>query len=114
MRIGGPKEIKLDEHRVGATPGTVRELVAQGHQVFVERDAGAGLNLNDEAYRSVGATALDTADEIYERAQLIVKVKEPQPVEWKRLRADQILFTYLHLAADPEQTQGLIHSGCTD
>lgn len=113
MRIGIPREIKLDEHRVAATPATVREFLAQGHEVFVEKDAGVGLSLTDEAYQSAGATVLDTADEIFDRAQMIVKVKEPQSSEWKRLRSDHILFTFLHLAVDPEQARGLMSSGCT-
>lgn len=112
MRIGVPKEIKLDEHRVGATPASVREFCAGEHEVFVEKNAGEGLGISDEAYRSAGAVVLDTSEEVFERAQMIIKVKEPQPIEWKRLREDHILFTYLHLAADPAQTRGLMASGC--
>ena len=113
MRIGVPKEIKNNEFRVGLTPGSVREYVANGHKVFVETNAGAGINASDKDYRAAGATILKTADEVFAKSDMIVKVKEPQPVEWKKLRPDQILYTYLHLAPDPAQTKGLIASGCT-
>src|SRR4051812_2728024 len=113
MRVGVPREIKLDEYRVGATPASVREYCAHGHEVIVETDAGAGLGIADDIYRAAGATILDNAEEVFARADMIVKVKEPQPAEWTRLRPGQILFTYLHLAADPEQTKGLLQSGCT-
>ncbi|HXL27774.1 MAG TPA: alanine dehydrogenase, partial [Bradyrhizobium sp.] len=113
MRVGVPKEIKVQEYRVGLTPGTAREYVAAGHSVVVETNAGAGIGATDEAYRKVGAKIADTAAEIFASADMIVKVKEPQAGEWSRLREGQILFTYLHLAPDPEQTKGLIDSGCT-
>jgi alanine dehydrogenase len=111
MRIGVPKEIKNHEYRVGMTPAAVRELTSRGHEVFVETMAGDGIGLGDEAYTRVGAKILKTADEVFATADMIVKVKEPQPVEIKRLRAGQTLFTYLHLAPDPEQTKGLLDSG---
>jgi alanine dehydrogenase len=111
MRIGVPKEIKNHEYRVGLTPGAVRELTARGHAVFVETMAGEAIGLHDDHYKRVGATILPNADEVFATAEMIVKVKEPQPVEIKRLRKGQTLFTYLHLAPDPEQTQGLLESG---
>jgi alanine dehydrogenase len=111
MRIGVPKEIKNHEYRVGMTPAAVRELTARGHDVFVETQAGAGIGLDDAAYTRVGAKILPNADEVFAQADMIVKVKEPQPVEIKRLRPGQVLFTYLHLAPDPEQTKGLLDSG---
>ena len=111
MRIGVPKEIKNHEYRVGMTPAAVRELTARGHEVFVETHAGAGIGLEDDSYTRVGAKILPNADEVFAAADMIVKVKEPQPVEIKRLRAGQVLFTYLHLAPDPEQTKGLLDSG---
>src|SRR5262249_50386069 len=95
----------------GMTPSAVRELTARGHEVFVETKAGDGIGLFDEAYTRVGAKILGTADDVFAGADMIVKVKEPQPVEIKRLRAGQTLFTYLHLAPDPEQTKGLPDSG---
>lgn len=113
MRIGVPKEIKTHEYRVGLTPGAVREYVAAGHAVFVETKAGEGIGASDELYRLAGATIIATAREVFAAAEMIVKVKEPQPSEWAQLREDQILFTYLHLAADPEQARGLMKSGCT-
>src|ERR1700733_2613086 len=112
MRVGVPKEIKVHEYRVGLTPGTVREYVAAGHSVVVETDAGAGIGATDETYRKAGASIADTAAEIFASADMIVKVKEPQAREWILLRKGQILFTYLHLAPDPEQAKGLIDSGC--
>src|SRR5271170_2647716 len=111
MRIGVPKEIKNHEYRVGMTPAAVRELTARGHEVFVETQAGEGISLHDEMYKKVGAKILPNADEVFASADMIVKVKEPQPVEIKRLRKGQVLFTYLHLAPDPEQTKGLLDSG---
>jgi alanine dehydrogenase len=111
MRVGVPKEIKNHEYRVGMTPSAVRELTARGHEVFVETQAGSGIGLDDAAYTRVGAKILPNADEVFAKADMIVKVKEPQPVEIKRLRAGQVLFTYLHLAPDPEQTKGLMESG---
>jgi alanine dehydrogenase len=111
MRIGVPKEIKNHEYRVGMTPAAVRELTSRGHEVFVETMAGDGIGLSDENYTRVGAKILKTADEVFDAADMIVKVKEPQPVEIKRLKPKHTLFTYLHLAPDPEQTKGLIDSG---
>ena len=111
MRIGVPKEIKNHEYRVGLTPTAVRELTAHGHTVFVETMAGDAIGLSDELYKRVGATILPDADEVFGTADMIVKVKEPQPVEIKRLRKGQTLFTYLHLAPDPHQTKGLLESG---
>ncbi|HEX2887836.1 alanine dehydrogenase [Vineibacter terrae] len=113
MRIGVPKEIKVHEYRVGLTPASVREYVAMGHEVLVETQAGAGIAAGDDDYRAAGARIVATAPEVFAAAEMIVKVKEPQPSEWTQLRADQILFTYLHLASDLEQTRGLIASGCT-
>ncbi|PZQ59161.1 MAG: alanine dehydrogenase [Sphingomonas taxi] len=113
MRIGVPKEIKNHEYRVGLTPGAVREYVAHGHEVIVQSGAGAGIAADDAAYRAAGAGIVDTAEEVFATAQMIVKVKEPQPGEWVQLREDQILFTYLHLAPDPEQARGLQASGVT-
>lgn len=113
MRVGVPKEIKLYEFRVGLTPDAVRELVAAGHEVLVETDAGGGIDASDEAYEAAGAEVVDTAAEIFARSQLIVKVKEPQASEWVQLHEGQILFTYLHLAADTKLTRGLLESGCT-
>lgn len=113
MRVGCPKEIKNHEYRVGLTPGAVREYVAHGHEVIVETKAGAGIGADDDAYRAAGAKIVATAREIFEKADMVVKVKEPQPSEWAQLRDGQILYTYLHLAPDPEQTKGLLHSGVT-
>ena len=112
MRVGVPKEIKTHEYRVGLTPGAVREYVHAGHDVVVETGAGAGIGAGDDVYRTAGARIAATAAEIFSTADMIVKVKEPQPGEWVQLRPGQILFTYLHLAADPEQARGLIASGC--
>ena len=113
MRVGVPKEIKNHEYRVGLTPGAAREYVARGHEVLVETGAGAGIAADDAAYVAAGATILPTAQEVFAQAEMIVKVKEPQPNEWVQLREDQILFTYLHLAPDPEQAKGLMASGVT-
>jgi alanine dehydrogenase len=113
MRIGVPKEIKDLEFRVGLIPGAVRELVGQGHEVIVETRAGAGVGYDDEAYRAAGANIVYDAETVFNRAELIVKVKEPQPVECKRLREGQLLFTYLHLAPDRLQAELLMASGCT-
>ena len=112
MCVGVPREIKVQEHRVGLTPMAVREYVHAGHEVLVEAGAGAGIGADDAAYGASGARVVASAAEIYAAANLIVKVKEPQPAEWKMLRAGQIIFTYLHLAPDPQQAQGLIDSGC--
>ena len=111
MLVGVPKEIKNNEFRVGLTPPSVHELATRGHQVLVQAGAGAGIGLADEDYRAAGATIVDTAPEIFARAEMIVKVKEPQPQECAMLRPGQILYTYLHLAPDPEQTAALVKSG---
>ena len=111
MLIGVPKEIKTHEYRVGLVPGSVRELAHHGHQVLVETGAGAAIGFDDHAYAAAGARILADAAAVFAAAELIVKVKEPQPPELALLRRDQILFTYLHLAADRELTQGLIRSG---
>lgn len=113
MRIGVPKEVKVHEYRVGLTPGSVRELAAHGHAVLVERDAGAAIGFADADYKAAGARIAADAAEVFATAELIVKVKEPQPHEWARLRAGQILFTYLHLAPDPAQAKGLMASGAS-
>ena len=113
MRVGVPSEIKVHEYRVGLTPGAVREYVAHGHQLVVQSGAGAGIMASDDAYRAAGAEIAATAAEIFAGCDMIVKVKEPQPSEWILLRPGQLLFTYLHLAPDPEQAKGLIASGCT-
>ena len=111
MRVGVPKEIKNHEYRVGMTPPAVRELTSRGHEVFVETLAGEGIGLHDDMYARVGAKILKSADEVFASADMIVKVKEPQPAEIKRLKPGQVLFTYLHLAPDPEQTRALLASG---
>jgi alanine dehydrogenase len=110
MRIGVPKEIKVHEYRVGMAPFSVREAVERGHQVVVQTGAGAGISADDDEYRSAGATIAATAEEVFAASDLIVKVKEPQAGERKLLRPGQILFTYLHLAPDPQQTKDLIAS----
>jgi len=111
MHIGIPREIKADEYRVGLTPAGVRELTRQDHEVSVETAAGASIGFADADYVAAGARIAGTAAEVFATADMIVKVKEPQRVEYERLRPGQVLFTYLHLAADPEQTRGLVHSG---
>ncbi|MEQ1939151.1 alanine dehydrogenase [Mesorhizobium sp. CN5-321] len=111
MRVGCPREIKNHEYRVGLTPGSVREYVAHGHEVLVETGAGAGIGADDNAYRAAGAQIAKTAADVFAKSDMIVKVKEPQPGEWAQLREGQILYTYLHLAPDPEQTKGLLASG---
>nr|CAD6606516.1 alanine dehydrogenase [Rhizobium sp. Khangiran2] len=113
MRVGCPKEIKNHEYRVGLTPAAVREYVAHGHEVLVETKAGAGIGADDSAYVAAGARIARSAQEVFETADMVVKVKEPQPQEWTQLREGQILYTYLHLAPDPEQAQGLLASGVT-
>ena len=113
MRIGVPTEIKNREFRVGLVPDSVKELTARGHSVLVQSGAGAGIGSDDDAYRAVGAEIAPDAAAVFANSDMIVKVKEPQEVEWKMLRSDQILFTYLHLAPDPAQTIGLMESGCT-
>ncbi len=110
MIVGVPKEIKAQEHRVGLVPASVREFTAHGHQVLIETGAGAGINYTDDDYSASGAEICKTAAEIFKRADMIIKVKEPQPNECKMLREGQVLFTYLHLAADMEQAKGLIDS----
>ncbi len=111
MRIGVPKEIKNHEYRVGLTPASVRELVARGHSVQVQADAGTAIGLSDEQYVAAGAKLGNTAQEIFAGAEMIVKVKEPQPQECAMLREGQVLYTYLHLAPDPQQTAALVKSG---
>jgi alanine dehydrogenase len=113
MKIGCPKEIKPQEFRVGMTPGAVHEAVAHGHSVIVETNAGTGAGFSDADYAAAGAKIVGTADEVFAGSDMIVKVKEPQPVERARLREGQLLFTYLHLAPDPEQTADLLKSGVT-
>ncbi|MEO8811695.1 MAG: alanine dehydrogenase [Caulobacteraceae bacterium] len=113
MRIGIPKEIKTLEFRIGATPGVVQRLCREGHEVFVEAGAGAGIGLADTVYADVGAKILPDAKAVFAAAEMIVKVKEPQPEEIARLEPRHILFTYLHLAADPDQARGLMASGAT-
>lgn len=113
MIVGVPKEIKSQENRVGLVPGSVREIIRAGGTVLVEKNAGVGIGIMDDDYVAAGARIINTADEIFDSAELIVKVKEPQPVECKRLRRDQTLFTYLHLAPDPQQTRLLKESGVT-
>ena len=113
MYIGVPKEIKDSEFRVGVTPGSAREYIAHGHEVFVQSGAGEGIGAGDDVYSAIGAKIIDSAEEVFERADMIVKVKEPQSQEWAMLRENQILYTYLHLAPDAAQTKGLLDSGCT-
>ena len=112
MLIGVPKEIKNHEYRVGLTPASVRELCAHGHRVLVELDAGAAIGLADAQYLAAGAEMVATPEEVFARAEMVVKVKEPQPHECRWLRPGQTLFTYLHLAPDPEQTRLLLESEC--
>ncbi|MEM6902660.1 MAG: alanine dehydrogenase [Pseudomonadota bacterium] len=113
MRVGCPKEIKNHEYRVGLTPAAAREYVHHGHEVLIETTAGAGIGANDEAYQDAGATIVDSASEVFAKSDMVVKVKEPQKAEYQQLRPGQILYTYLHLAADKLQTEGLMASGCT-
>lgn len=112
MLIGVPKEIKNFEYRVGLVPGSVRELIAHKHEVIIEKGAGEKIGFDDQAYERVGARIVDTAEAIYQQAEMVIKVKEPQPRECQMLRKDQLLFAYLHLAIDPEQTKLLQDSGC--
>lgn len=112
MLLGVPKEIKNYEYRVGLIPGSVRELIGNGHQVMIQKGAGEKIGFEDSAYQNVGALIANTADEIYAKADMIIKVKEPQAQECKMLRENQVLFTYLHLAPDPEQAKLLQKSGC--
>ena len=111
MRIGVPKEVKIHEYRVGLTPASVRELTARGHQVVVQAEAGDAIGLTDEQYRQAGAEIVTEAAEVFAGAEMIVKVKEPQPAECRMLRPGQILYAYLHLAPDPVQTKALVESG---
>ena len=112
MRIGVPKEIKVHEYRVGLVPASVRELVHNGHDVIIEQDAGVGVGFEDADYEAIGAEILPAEADVFKTADMIIKVKEPQATEISMLRPDQILFTYLHLAAERDQTQGLVDSGC--
>lgn len=113
MLVGVPKEIKPQENRVGLVPSSVREIIRAGSHVLVEKSAGLGIGISDDDYRAAGAEVVDSADDVFAKADLIVKVKEPQPIECKRLREGQTLFTYLHLAPDPQQTRLLMESGVT-
>ncbi len=113
MLIGIPKEIKRHEYRVGMTPASVREAIRHGHTVLVETQAGDGIGCNDDDYRRAGATLAGDAAEVFARADMVVKVKEPQPAELAQLRSGQLIFTYLHLAPDPAQARGLLDAGCT-
>ncbi len=113
MKIGCPTEIKPQEFRVGLTPNAAREAIAHGHQVLVQTGAGAGSGFPDEDYLAAGAELADTAEQVFAQADMIVKVKEPQAGERAMLREGQVLFTYLHLAPDPDQTHDLLNSGCT-
>ncbi|MEE3080356.1 MAG: alanine dehydrogenase [Bdellovibrionota bacterium] len=113
MRIGVPKEIKNNENRVGLVPGGVRQLVMDGHELFVEKNAGVGIGISDEMFINAGATILETLEDVFEKSEMIIKVKEPQPREIALLRPHHILYTYLHLAADTELTKGLMESGST-
>ena len=110
--VGVPKEIKNHEYRVGLIPTSVKQFVREGHEILVQKDAGLGSGFTDEDYKAVGAKIIDSAKEIFSSASMIVKVKEPQIAELAMLRKEQILYTYLHLAPDPEQTKGLLASGC--
>ena len=113
MKIGVPKEIKNHEYRVGMTPSSVREAVSHGHSLIVQTNAGEGIGATDDEYRAAGASIMDDPKDIFAVAEMIVKVKEPQAAERAMLREGQILFTYLHLAPDPEQTKDLVNSGAT-
>lgn len=113
MRVGCPKEIKNHEYRVGLTPGAVREYVAHGHEVLIETKAGTGIGADDASYIAAGAKIVGSAKDVFEKTDMVVKVKEPQQSEWAQLREGQLLYTYLHLAPDPEQTKGLLASGVT-
>ena len=113
MLIGVPKEIKNHEYRIGLTPSGARELISHGHKVMVQHDGGKSIGLTNEMYLKAGAEIVASAEEIFARADMIIKVKEPQPVECKMLRPGQLLYTYLHLAPDPERTKALVASGCT-
>lgn len=112
MIVGVPKEVKTQEYRVGLTPFSAKELICHGHDVIVEHDAGIGIGFDDNAYEAVGAKVVSTAADVWAKADMIVKVKEPQPSEFPLIRKNQVLFTYLHLAPDPKQADALIDSGC--
>ena len=112
MIIGVPKEIKPSEYRVGITPSTASRLIEENHTVLIQKNSGEGIGATDDDYKKVGADVIDSPEEIFKRSDMIVKVKEPQEIEWKMLKEDQIIFTYLHLAADPNQAKGLIDSKC--
>lgn len=111
MKIGVPKEIKTHEYRVGLVPSSARELASLGHEVYIEKGAGEGIGCKDADYLAAGANIVGSADDVFQIADMIVKVKEPQPIEYTKLRKEQILFTYLHLAADKKQAEGLRKSG---
>ena len=113
MLVGVPKEIKDNEYRAGMVPTSVVELIHHGHEVLVQSGLGLGIGVTDDDYRAAGATIIDTAADIFAKAEMIVKVKEPQPQEIAMLRKGQVLFTYLHLAPDLPQTRGLMESGVT-
>ena len=113
MRIGVPREIKNHEYRIGLVPSTVRELCSRGHEVFIENDAGKAIGLTNDRYESAGAEIVPDAATVFERSQMIVKVKEPQANERVMLRDNHVLFTYLHLAPDPAQTRDLVECGAT-
>jgi alanine dehydrogenase len=113
MRVGCPKEIKIREYRVGLTPESAAELVRAGHEVLIEKGAGLGIGAEDARYEKIGAKIVPDADAVFDAAEMIVKVKEPQAVEIARLKPRHTLFTYLHLAPDPEQAEGLVKSGAT-
>ncbi|MEM8988371.1 MAG: alanine dehydrogenase [Pseudomonadota bacterium] len=113
MRVGVPTEIKNSEYRVGLTPASVREYIAAGHEVFIQSGAGHGIGADDDVYKAAGAQIAPDAATVFDTADMVVKVKEPQPSEWVQLREGQILYTYLHLAPDPRQTDGLVESGVT-
>ncbi len=113
MLVGVPKEIKNHEYRIGLTPASTRELVNHGHDIIIESNGGAGIGFENEDYIAAGARIIDSAEEIFASAEMIIKVKEPQPGECKMLRQEQLLYTYLHLAPDPGQTAALIESGAT-
>ena len=111
MKVGVPKEVKNHEYRVAITPAGVHELVRDGHEVYVQQNAGTGSSIPDEDFVAAGATILPTADEVWQAGELILKVKEPVAEEYHRMRKDQVLFTYLHLAASAACTDALLDSG---
>lgn len=113
MLVGVPKEVKIHEYRVGLTPDSVHEIVAAGHEVIVETGAGEGIGCTNHDYEEAGAKVVVSADDVFARADMIVKVKEPQIFECEKLRPGQVLFTYLHLAPDPDQARALMNSGAT-